>query len=57
MTDRYLTVREAAAYVRVSYRTMQRYLADSRVAYVKPAGRVLVSERSLTEFVQLMNRA
>jgi len=40
-----VTVREAADFLRISYRTAQRYLAEGRIPYTKPAGRVLIKEQ------------
>ena len=40
MKVKLVTVREAADFLRISYRTAQRYLAEGRIPYTKPAGRV-----------------
>lgn len=56
MTQQYLTIREASDYLKISYRTMQRYLSDGRIPYVKPAGRVLINEQDLMNFVLMVRR-
>lgn len=56
MKARYLTIKEASDFLRISYRTVQRYLSDGRIPYVKPAGRVLINERDLMNFVLMVNR-
>ncbi|MFR8322327.1 MAG: helix-turn-helix domain-containing protein [Bacteroides thetaiotaomicron] len=48
-----VTVREAADFLRISYRTAQRYLAEGRIPYTKPAGRVLIKEQDLMNFVNM----
>lgn len=53
---RFLTIKEAADYLRISYRTIQRYLADGRLPCVKPAGRVLINEQDLMNFIFMANR-
>ena len=47
MKMKLVTVREAADFLRISYRTAQRYLAEGRIPYTKPAGRVLIKEQDL----------
>lgn len=56
MTAKFATVREAAEFLRVSYRTVQRYLSEGRIPYVKPAGKVLINEQDLMNFVNMTNR-
>lgn len=56
MRTRNVTIKEAAAFLRVAYRTVQRYLADGLIPYTKPAGRVLVKEQDLIDFVNMVNR-
>lgn len=56
MNARYLTIKEASEFLRISYRTVQRYLSDGRIPYVKPAGRVLINEQDLMNFVLMVNR-
>lgn len=56
MMAKYLTIREAADFLRISYRTVQRYLSDGRIPYVKPAGRVLINEQDLINFALMVNR-
>lgn len=56
MKVRYVTVRETAIILRTSYRTVQRYLSDGKLPYVKPAGRVLINEQDLMNFVNMANR-
>lgn len=56
MIPKYITIKEAADFLRISYRTVQRYLSDGRIPYTKPAGRVLISETDLMNFVNLVNR-
>lgn len=50
---KYYTVREASEILRSSYRTVQRYLADGKLSYTKPAGKILISEQSLIDFIQI----
>lgn len=56
MKEKYITEREAADFLRVAYRTVQRYLSDGRIPYTKPAGRVLINEQDLLNFVNMVNR-
>lgn len=56
MTAKFTTVREAAEFLCVSYRTVQRYLSEGRISYIKPAGRVLINEQDLMNFVNMTNR-
>lgn len=56
MRTRNVTIREAAEFLRVAYRTVQRYLADGLIPYTKPAGRVLIKEQDLIDFVNMANR-
>jgi len=56
MTRRNVTIKEAAVFLRVAYRTVQRYLADGLIPYTKPAGRVLIKEQYLVDFVNMVNR-
>ncbi len=56
MKSKFVTVREAAEYLRSSYRTVQRYLADGRIPYTKPAGKILINEQDLIDFVQMKRR-
>ncbi len=56
MKMKLVTVREAADFLRISYRTVQRYLAEGRIPYTKPAGRVLIKEQDLMNFVNMTNR-
>ena len=46
-----MTIKEASDFLRVSYRTLHRYLSDGRITFVKPAGRVLINEQDLMNFV------
>lgn len=52
---KFITVREAAELLRVSYKTVQRYLAEGRIPYTK-AGRILIKEQDLMNFVNMTNR-
>lgn len=56
MKVKYVTVKEAAEILRSSYRTVQRYLYDGKLPYVKPAGRILISEQDLANFTNMINR-
>lgn len=56
MTQKYITIKEASEFLRISYRTVQRYLSDGRIPYVKPAGRVLIDEQDLIDFVHMVKR-
>lgn len=56
MRTRNVTISEAAEFLRVAYRTVQRYLADGLIPYTKPAGRVLIKEQDLLDFVNMVNR-
>jgi excisionase family DNA binding protein len=47
---------KAAEYLRSSYRAVQRYLADGRIPYTKPAGKILINEQDLVDFVQMKRR-
>ena len=51
MKVKLVTVREAADFLRISYRT-----AEGRIPYTKPAGRVLIKEQDLMNFVNMTNR-
>lgn len=53
MSNKYLTIREAADVLRSSYRTVQRYLAEGKINYTKPAGKVLINEQDLIDFIQM----
>lgn len=56
MKARYITVRETAKILCTSYRTVQRYLSDGKLPYIKPAGKVLINEQDLMNFVNMANR-
>lgn len=56
MRTRNITIKEAAEFLRVAYRTVQRYLADGLIPYTKPAGRVLIKEQDLIDFVNMESR-
>lgn len=56
MKTKNLTIKEAAEILRVAYRTVQRYLSDGKIPYTKPAGRVLINEQDLMNFVNMANR-
>ena len=56
MNMKFITMREAAELLRVSYKTVQRYLAEGRIPYTKPAGRILIKEQDLMNFVNMTNR-
>lgn len=56
MKTKNITVKEAAEFLRVAYRTVQRYMAEGRLPYTKPAGRVLIKEQDLIDFVNMTNR-
>lgn len=56
MKTRYVTIKEASDFLRISYRTVQRYLNDGKIPYTKPAGRVLINEQDLLNFVLRVNR-
>ena len=49
--ETYLKSKEAAAYIGVSFRTMQNYIADGLIPSTKPAGRRLIKERDLDAFL------
>ena len=51
--ERYVTVKEAAECLRISSRTIRRYLAEGLIAYTKPAGRILIKEADLYNFVNI----
>ena len=56
MKMKLVTVREAADFLRISYRTAQRYLAEGRIRYYMLAGIVLIKEQDLMNFVNMTNR-
>lgn len=56
MTKKYVSVKEAADYLNVSYRTLQRYLADGRITYTKPAGKIFIDIQALDNFILLKTR-
>lgn len=56
MKTKNITVKEAAEFLRVAYRTVQRYMAEGRLPYTKPAGRILIKEQDLIDFVNMTNR-
>lgn len=49
--ETYLKSREAAAYIGVSFRTMQNYIADGLIPCTKPGGRWLFKKRDLDAFL------
>lgn len=51
-----LVIREVAEYLRVSYRTVQRYIAEGKIQYTKPAGKILIKEKDLIDFIEMRNR-
>jgi excisionase family DNA binding protein len=51
MTDRLLTVEEAAGRLGTSVRFVRRLIADRRIAYVKVGRHVRIAEEDLTCFV------
>ena len=51
MKNKYVTVRVAAEMLCVSYRTVQRYIADGKIPYTKPAGRILIAEQDIWNFI------
>lgn len=50
---KYVTIKEAAEWMRVSYRTMQRYIAEGKLPCTKPGGRVLIKEIDLEKFANM----
>lgn len=46
-----LTMNEAAERLRVSRRTLERYIDDGLIKRSKPAGKVLIEERELERFL------
>ena len=56
MKTKNVTVKEAAEYLRVAYRSVQSYLSEGKIPYTKPAGRILINEQDLIDFVNLKNR-
>lgn len=56
MKQKFITVREASEILCASYRTVQRYLADGKIPYTKPAGKILINEQDLMNFINLRNR-
>lgn len=56
MNTKNVTVKEAADYLCVAYRTVQRYLSEGKIPYTKPAGRILIKEQDLINFVNMVNR-
>ena len=53
MKARNITIKEAAEFLCVAYRTVQRYLSEGKIPYTKPAGRVLINEQDLIDFVNM----
>ncbi len=53
MRTRNITIKEAAKFLCVAYRTVQRYLSEGKIPYTKPAGRVLINEQDLMDFVNM----
>jgi excisionase family DNA binding protein len=51
MTDKLLTVEEAAGRLGTSLRFVRRLIAERRIAYVKVGRHVRIAEADLTEFV------
>lgn len=49
--ETYLRSKAAAAYLQVSFRTLQNYIAQGLIPYTKPAGRLLFKERDLDAFL------
>lgn len=56
MNTKNVTVKEAADYLCVAYRTVQIYLSEGKIPYTKPAGRILIKEQDLMNFVNMANR-
>lgn len=54
--EKFVTVREAAEYLRVSYRTVQRYIEAGKIPYTKPVDRILISEQNLIDFANNTRR-
>lgn len=46
-----LTMDEAAEALRVSRRTLERYIADGLIVRTKPAGKPLIDEREIAKFL------
>jgi excisionase family DNA binding protein len=51
MTDKLLTVEEAAGRLGTSLRFVRRLIAERRIAYVKVGRHVRIAEADLTKFV------
>jgi excisionase family DNA binding protein len=51
MTDKLLTMEEAAGRLGTSLRFVRRLIAERRIAYVKVGRHVRIAEADLTEFV------
>lgn len=49
--ESYLRTREAASYIGVCFRTMQKYIADGLIPCTKPGGRWLFKKSDLDAFL------
>lgn len=56
LKERFVTVKEAAEYLRVSHRTAQRYIEKGLFPYTKPAGKILINEQHLSDFANNRKR-
>jgi excisionase family DNA binding protein len=54
MNARFFTMKEAAEFLRISYRTAQRYIAEGRIPYTKPVGKILIKEQDLINFANIV---
>ena len=50
--ETYLRTKEAAEYIGVCFRTMQKYIADGLIPCTKPGGRWLFKKRDLDAFME-----
>lgn len=56
MKNKYVTIKEAADYLRVNTRTVQNWIHDRKIKYYKPAKKILFKEIDLELFVERSKR-
>jgi len=56
MKNKFITVKEAADYLRVNTRTLQTWIAARKIKYYKPAKKILFKEIDLELFIERSKR-
>jgi len=52
MKNKYITVKEAADYLRINTRTLQTWIHDGKIKYYKPSKKILFKESDLEIFIE-----